>query len=85
MIRIHQQRTYPGRYVGTGLTNPDFAAIARAFGMRSEHVTTAAQIDASIERGLAAPEAYFIEVATSLPAALPGNAGDDAKKGIWGD
>lgn len=31
-IRMHQQRHYPGRPSGTGLTNPDFAALARAHG-----------------------------------------------------
>jgi acetolactate synthase-1/2/3 large subunit len=31
-IRMHQERHYPGRVVGTALTNPDFAAYARAFG-----------------------------------------------------
>jgi acetolactate synthase I/II/III large subunit len=31
-IRMHQERHYPGRVVGTALKNPDFAAYARAFG-----------------------------------------------------
>lgn len=31
-IRMHQQRTYPGRKSGTRLANPDFAALARAYG-----------------------------------------------------
>jgi acetolactate synthase-1/2/3 large subunit len=31
-IRMHQEREYPGRVVGTELQNPDFAAYARAFG-----------------------------------------------------
>jgi acetolactate synthase I/II/III large subunit len=31
-IRMHQERHYPGRVVGTELKNPDFAAYARAFG-----------------------------------------------------
>ena len=31
-IRMHQEREYPGRVVGTDLQNPDFAAYARAFG-----------------------------------------------------
>src|SRR5262245_19769518 len=31
-IRMHQEREYPGRVVGTGLKNPDFAALARAYG-----------------------------------------------------
>ena len=31
-IRMHQEREYPTRVVGTELRNPDFAAYARAFG-----------------------------------------------------
>ncbi len=31
-IRMHQERSYPGRVSGTDLVNPDFAAYARAFG-----------------------------------------------------
>jgi acetolactate synthase I/II/III large subunit len=31
-IRMHQERNFPGRIIGTSLQNPDFAAYARAFG-----------------------------------------------------
>jgi acetolactate synthase I/II/III large subunit len=31
-IRMHQEREYPSRVVGTTLVNPDFAAYARSFG-----------------------------------------------------
>lgn len=31
-IRMHQQRAYPGRPSGTALRNPDFAALAQAYG-----------------------------------------------------
>lgn len=31
-IRMHQEREYPARVSGTGLSNPDFAALARAYG-----------------------------------------------------
>ncbi len=39
-IRMHQERDYPGRISGTGLTNPDFAALARAYGGYGETVET---------------------------------------------
>ena len=32
-IRMHQEMQYPGRVSGTDLSNPDFAAMARACGM----------------------------------------------------
>ena len=34
-IRMHQEREYPGRVSGTDLGNPDFAALARAYGWRA--------------------------------------------------
>jgi hypothetical protein len=37
-IRIHQDREYPGRHRGTSLFNPDFTALAAAFGMRSQRL-----------------------------------------------
>ena len=35
-IRMHQEREYPGRVSGSDLGNPDFAALARAYGWRGE-------------------------------------------------
>ena len=37
-IRMHQERTFPGRIFGDQLSNPDFAAYARAFGGHGETV-----------------------------------------------
>ena len=37
-IRMHQEREFPGRPSATRLANPDFAALARAFGCWSETV-----------------------------------------------
>jgi acetolactate synthase I/II/III large subunit len=31
-IRMHQEREYPNRVSGSDLFNPDFAALARAYG-----------------------------------------------------
>lgn len=77
-IRVHQARTYPGRYVGTNLASPDFTMMARAFGMQTEHVTRQDQVDAAIARGLAATAPYFLEVKTSLAAILPDGADSEA-------
>ncbi|MDA8051391.1 MAG: thiamine pyrophosphate-binding protein [Rhodospirillales bacterium] len=41
-IRMHQERHFPGRVSGTGLTNPDFARLAEAFGGYGEVVTETA-------------------------------------------
>ena len=37
-IRMHQERAYPGRVSGSDLFNPDFAALARAYGWQAESV-----------------------------------------------
>ena len=37
-IRMHQERNYPGRVSGTRLTNPDFADLARSYGLHAETV-----------------------------------------------
>ena len=37
-IRMHQERNYPARVSGTDLGNPDFAALARAYGAHAETV-----------------------------------------------
>lgn len=70
-IRIHQDRDYPGRTVGTDLSSPDFAAMARALGVAAERVDTLDQVAAALARGLAAREPYLLEVKTSLNAVLP--------------
>jgi len=70
-IRAHQDRDYPGRHIGTDLFNPDFLRIAQAFGMQAERVTHAREIDAALDRGLAATAPYFIEVLTRLSAVPP--------------
>lgn len=70
-IRLHQQRHYPGRTVGTSLTNPDFVAWARAFGMQSERIERRDQIPAVLARAFAAQGAYVVEVQSRLSGAPP--------------
>ena len=52
-IRMHQERTYPGRVSGTDLHNPDFAALAKAYGAHGEVVDTTAQFGPALARALA--------------------------------
>ena len=53
-IRMHQERNFPGRVVGTDLVNPDFAALARAFGAYGENVERTEQFPDALERALTA-------------------------------
>ena len=61
-IRMHQERDYPGRVHGTNFTNPDFAALARAYGAHGETVTETGQFAAALERSIASCKPAVIEV-----------------------
>ena len=52
-IRMHQEREYPGRTSGSDLFNPDFAALARAFGWEAERVDATEQFAPALGRALA--------------------------------
>ena len=47
-IRMHQERTYPGRVAATDLANPDFAMLARAFGAWSKRIETTAAFEEAL-------------------------------------
>ena len=47
-IRMHQEREFPGRVVGTSLHNPDFAALAVAYGGWATRVETTEQFIAAL-------------------------------------
>ncbi|MGO4907485.1 thiamine pyrophosphate-binding protein [Pseudorhodobacter sp. W20_MBD10_FR17] len=61
-IRMHQERHYPGRVSGTDLANPDFAALARAYGGHGETVTDQADFAAAFARAQASGTVAVIEL-----------------------
>jgi acetolactate synthase-1/2/3 large subunit len=61
-IRMHQEHDYPGRVSGTDLKNPDFAALARAYGLHGEMVARMADFGAAFERAWNAKTASLIEL-----------------------
>jgi acetolactate synthase-1/2/3 large subunit len=70
-IRMHQERQFPGRVVGTDLVNPDFAAYAWAFGAHGETVTETAAFPDAFERALAAGAPAVLELRTDPEAINP--------------
>jgi acetolactate synthase-1/2/3 large subunit len=70
-IRIHQDRAYPTRHPGTDLFNPDFAAMARGFGMAVEEIRHEDQIERVLRWALQSKGPCFIEVKASLRVTLP--------------
>jgi len=53
-IRMHQERQYPARVYATDLVNPDFAALARAYGADGETVSRTDAFAPALGRALAA-------------------------------
>jgi acetolactate synthase-1/2/3 large subunit len=70
-IRMHQERDYPGRVSGTGLTNPDFAAYARAFGGHGETVEKTSDFAEAYLRARASGKPAIIEVKLDPEAITP--------------
>ena len=64
-IRMHQEREYPARVSGSDLRNPDFCALARAYGYAAERVERTADFEAALLRALVAPTGTLIEVPLS--------------------
>jgi len=61
-IRMHQEREYPHRVIGTDMINPDFVALARAYGAHGELVVKTDDFEAAFERSQAAGKPALIEV-----------------------
>jgi acetolactate synthase-1/2/3 large subunit len=70
-IRMHQEREYPGRVSGTDLRNPDFAALARAYGGHGETVATTDAFAPAFERARASGLPSIIEVKLDPEAITP--------------
>ena len=61
-IRMHQERQFPGRVIGTDLDNPDFPALARAYGAYGERVERTGDFEAAFERALASRRPSVLEL-----------------------
>jgi acetolactate synthase I/II/III large subunit len=61
-IRMHQEREYPARVYATALRNPDFAALAKAYGLHGEVVSDTAAFAPAFERAMATKKAALLEL-----------------------
>jgi acetolactate synthase-1/2/3 large subunit len=61
-IRMHQEREYPGRVSACELSNPDFAALALAYGWRAARVDATADFEAAFAAALAADRPTLIHM-----------------------
>ena len=70
-IRMHQERHYPGRVSGTDLVNPDFAALARAFGAHGAIVEQTDEFGPAFDAALASGLPAVIELRVDREALTP--------------
>lgn len=68
-IRMHQEREYPTRVIGTELRNPDFAALARACGAFGARVERTAEFAPALDAALAADGPALLDLVVD-PEAL---------------
>jgi len=61
-IRMHQERAYPGRVSGSDLCNPDFAALARAYGWRAERVDVTSAFEPALRAALDSPQPTLLHL-----------------------
>jgi acetolactate synthase I/II/III large subunit len=70
-IRMHQEREYPDRIIGTTLINPDFAAYARSFGAEGYTVEATKDFAPAFQQALAAGKPSVIELKLDPEAISP--------------
>jgi acetolactate synthase I/II/III large subunit len=79
-IRMHQEREYPGRISATDLTNPDFAALARAFGGHGETVEKTEDFAPAFARAVASGKPAIVEVKLDPEAITPARTLTDIRE-----
>ena len=61
-IRMHQEREYPTHVAGTALQNPDFVALARAYGYAAQRITRTDEFAPALQAAMDRPEGTLIEI-----------------------
>jgi acetolactate synthase-1/2/3 large subunit len=70
-IRMHQERNYPARVSGTDLRNPDFAALARAYGAHGETVLRTGDFAPAFQRATASGKPALLHLKLDPQAITP--------------
>ncbi|MCO4088590.1 MAG: thiamine pyrophosphate-binding protein [Limnohabitans sp.] len=61
-IRMHQEREYPHHVTGSQLKNPNFVALARAYGYAGVRITRTIEFEPALLTALAKPHGSLIEI-----------------------
>ncbi len=70
-IRAHQERHFPERVSGTTMVNPDFSALAQAYGFYAERVERTEDFAAAFDRALASETGAVLDLNVSPEALTP--------------
>jgi acetolactate synthase-1/2/3 large subunit len=70
-IRMHQERHFPRRVSGTEMINPDFTALARAYGFHGERVARTEEFADAFSRALASPTGAVLDLNVASEAITP--------------
>jgi acetolactate synthase-1/2/3 large subunit len=80
-IRMHQERRHPGRVVGTDIVNPDFVALARAYGFHAERIDDAERFPDAFARAVASPTGALLHLVVDPDMLTPRQSVVDARAG----
>ena len=73
-IRMHQERDFPGRVSGTEIASPDFAGVARGFGLEARTVRTTAEFRKAFDAAFASGAPNLLHLLPDRRAIRPGVA-----------
>jgi acetolactate synthase-1/2/3 large subunit len=82
-IRMHQEREFPARVYGTDLLNPDFAALARAYGAAGETVSRTEEFAPALDRALGSGRATLIHLCVDPQAVTMNATIDEIRKAAF--
>jgi acetolactate synthase-1/2/3 large subunit len=77
-IRMHQERRFPGRVMATDLVNPDFTALARAYGVHAEQISDTDAFPQALARAREGGGPALIELLTAPRVLTPAAVLDEA-------
>jgi acetolactate synthase-1/2/3 large subunit len=80
-IRMHQEKNYPHRVIGTDLKNPDFKAYAEAFGGHGETIRTTAEFAPAFQRAQASGKPAIIHCYIDPQAITPAKTLNQVARG----
>jgi len=83
-IRMHQERHYPGRVIGTDLRNPDFVALAQAYGAHGALVERTEEIGDALDEALGCGRPALIELRVDPQAITPRQTIDEIRAAAAG-